>query len=1029
MLKRAGWLIIFISFFLCYRAFCQQDVDFSINQHLLVGKQILKVRHDYNDPYLWVLAQNNQVYRINSLTFEVDDYSTAFSAYSNLQFIDIAGYSADTVYVATKSPEVIEYEKGILKTIGPSQGLIDTVTSIGICTNGINYGQLLIGTTSGVGVYGETNETLTYNPWKGQDFGPANIFATTYRSTIYTDYYYGSSDSTDYPIVINTQFSTYGSYIYRSPANSNINTAFYTVIPEIGIYNGSVFWGNENGLFQGSTHWNNAYPTTVYSFLNGIKVNKIVDILGLTNFSVVQNIPPIDKDNLLVGTNNGLYFSSSLYDNTTNGVSAFSLFHDDELGNIQINDICTNASVYNLGIHTPCENGVWLATPNGIYYIIPNYVKYLDPNIQLLNSIYFNVPGSNPSTSIQLCSGSSILILFNRYIQFDNTIQWQKNGKDIPGAVTDTLAVTDSGDYNVIVHNPCENVSLSTIHLKVSLVSGPQFTFNYPDTIQTCDLADTTLNVTYSPSYHYRWYQNDVLNGDTTSSLTVTQSGKYKVEVSACTNSWVPSKEVQVNLFSVPDPGIGADKSVYCEGDTATLSSTWLLDSTYTINWYKDGVLQSAYTNQEIIKVATPGNYALNYVSNSTGCSKTSSPLQLSFTPAPTFTFNYPGELDYCAGSTITLTAQGSPNYQYRWYKNDTLTNQTTSSIGVTQGGTYKVEVSACPNSWVPSKEVLVNLVQLPVPAITADKAAYCTGDNATLSINTTPDPYYIINWYRDNILLPAYTNQYSIATNIAGNYTAAVVSTTTNTDGSVCSQTSTVQAITFNPMPSLSIQQMVNTTLCQGQSVGLKAVYTSGTIKWSTGQATDEIAVTASGTYTATLSTLSGCTVDDSTNVAFLPDPILNVSDTTICTFKNQTVTLTAPAGYVKYAWNNVPGNQTYNVTTPQTVALTVTDANDCQTTQQIHVTEQCPDVEIPNAFTPNGDGINDTWNVQGLDNTSTVKIFTRYGSLLYQSKGYTTPWNGTYHNQKLPAGVYYYVITVKGDKQTYSGSLTILY
>jgi gliding motility-associated-like protein len=154
-------------------------------------------------------------------------------------------------------------------------------------------------------------------------------------------------------------------------------------------------------------------------------------------------------------------------------------------------------------------------------------------------------------------------------------------------------------------------------------------------------------------------------------------------------------------------------------------------------------------------------------------------------------------------------------------------------------------------------------------------------------------------------------------------------------------------------------------------------------------------------------------------------------VNDTSICTYKKQVVTLTAPPGFSQYAWNGQTGGETYDVSSPQTVSLTVTDINGCQATQEIKVTEECANVYIPNAFTPNGDGINDTWVIEGLDGdpTASVKVFTRYGSLVFESKGYGTPWNGEYQAKKLPAGVYYYIITAKNGSQKFSGSLTVIY
>jgi gliding motility-associated-like protein len=86
---------------------------------------------------------------------------------------------------------------------------------------------------------------------------------------------------------------------------------------------------------------------------------------------------------------------------------------------------------------------------------------------------------------------------------------------------------------------------------------------------------------------------------------------------------------------------------------------------------------------------------------------------------------------------------------------------------------------------------------------------------------------------------------------------------------------------------------------------------------------------------------------------------------------------------------------------------------------------------VIIYNTITPNGDGVNDTWNITGLDYefNSMVSIFNREGGLIFQSRGYPRPFDGTYRSKKLPGGVYYYVVKFNDKRKTLSGSLTLLY
>jgi gliding motility-associated-like protein len=80
-------------------------------------------------------------------------------------------------------------------------------------------------------------------------------------------------------------------------------------------------------------------------------------------------------------------------------------------------------------------------------------------------------------------------------------------------------------------------------------------------------------------------------------------------------------------------------------------------------------------------------------------------------------------------------------------------------------------------------------------------------------------------------------------------------------------------------------------------------------------------------------------------------------------------------------------------------------------------------------NTFTPNADGVNDTWIIEGLDNSATVKVYNRLGSLILNSRGYTEPWDGTYKGSKLPAGTYYYIINAKAGTQVLSGWVYIIY
>lgn len=82
-----------------------------------------------------------------------------------------------------------------------------------------------------------------------------------------------------------------------------------------------------------------------------------------------------------------------------------------------------------------------------------------------------------------------------------------------------------------------------------------------------------------------------------------------------------------------------------------------------------------------------------------------------------------------------------------------------------------------------------------------------------------------------------------------------------------------------------------------------------------------------------------------------------------------------------------------------------------------------------VPNTFTPNGDGINDTWVIAplALYANVTVTIYSRNGQVIFQSKGYSQPWDGTSNSKQVPAGIYYYFINADKNKKI-SGYLTVV-
>jgi gliding motility-associated-like protein len=144
--------------------------------------------------------------------------------------------------------------------------------------------------------------------------------------------------------------------------------------------------------------------------------------------------------------------------------------------------------------------------------------------------------------------------------------------------------------------------------------------------------------------------------------------------------------------------------------------------------------------------------------------------------------------------------------------------------------------------------------------------------------------------------------------------------------------------------------------------------------------------------------------TVSDE-NVTYNWSPNINISSTTI---KNPVITGDIDRIYT----------------------LTVTDSRGCISPVSQTFIRVSPVIDVPNTFTPNGDGFNDKWEIAGLVayENCTVDIFNRYGTKLFHSKGYPTPWDGKYSGALVPPGVYYYIIDTKMNGKVITGNVTII-
>ncbi len=184
---------------------------------------------------------------------------------------------------------------------------------------------------------------------------------------------------------------------------------------------------------------------------------------------------------------------------------------------------------------------------------------------------------------------------------------------------------------------------------------------------------------------------------------------------------------------------------------------------------------------------------------------------------------------------------------------------------------------------------------------------------------------------------------------------------------------------------------------------------------------------------------TAIGCTSETVEKQAVIyPIPVVNAGPDQFLLQGGQVTLKGEASGSSNYQYAWTPPDWLSDATTAQPVCkaeaditykLTVTAEGGCAETDEVFVKLLLKPV-IPNVFSPNGDGINETWIIRYLDSYpgATVQIFDRYGKSIFTSTGYNNPWNGTLGGNPVPAGVYYYIVNPKNGLQPITGSVTVI-
>lgn len=589
------------------------------------------------------------------------------------------------------------------------------------------------------------------------------------------------------------------------------------------------------------------------------------------------------------------------------------------------------------------------------------------------------------------------------------------------GATTQTINPGVAGSYTVTVTDINGCVNDDAIALAVNALPVPAITGD----LEFCIGDNSNLNA--GGGYTgYLWS-----NGATSQTINVVNAGNYIVTVTdgnGCSNS--TNSLVVVN--PLPTPSITGN-NIICQGTTTT----------YNAGSYASYVWSNGSTNQSIT-VGIAGNYGVT-VTDANGCvNNTSTTLTVNELPTASVT----GSTAICIGQStqITLSFTGTAPFNYT-YSN----GSTTSPVQITSGNSAVINVAPlvttifspvtisdanCQGTVSGTASIVVN--PLPQPLISGD-LIICDGENTTLS--ATPG-YATYTWSNAG-------STSSISTGVAGIYNVSVI------DINGCQGTSPAVNLVVNSVPVVSFTNDTSLT-CEIPEINFTNLsqYDAGsTFAWSFGDGSNSTLLNPShifnapGTYPISLviTTPAGCSSTTTTpvEIMFFPLPVADfVTSPGVTNVFNGKIGFVDRSEYaVTWLWEFGDGANSFeqnpyhyfNEVGEYRITLRVTNIAGCE---DIH--EEVVVVNpfyIPNAFTPNGDGVNDLFYYSGYDldvSKYNMQVYNRWGQLVFSGQNENDTWNGETKDGTLaPQGTYVYRLQIKtngGQEHTFDGQVNLL-
>jgi len=624
-------------------------------------------------------------------------------------------------------------------------------------------------------------------------------------------------------------------------------------------------------------------------------------------------------------------------------------------------------------------------------------------------------------------TNGDILLAVSNGVGPNYTYTWSPNV-----STSNFAGLLGAGVYNITVTDQANcNKSIS-----VTITEPTQpLTINVQSNNISCfGLNDGSINITTTGGtnpYNFVWSPNV----STTNSATNLSAASYNITVSdlnncsLITNVTISEPNQPLNVTNTP-----TNLSCFQSNDGSIGLSTTGGSFPYQYSW-SPNVSTTNSANS-----LSAGNYAITVTDNN-GCT-TSTAVSLTQPTPLTATETHVNVLcNGAATGAITINATGGTlgtGYTYSWVPNISTTNQATTLAA----GVYSVTITDANNCTISLSSTIAEPTALQLN-LTAT-GALCFGDgNGTITANTTGgvSPYNYTLTADGVNFTPSISGLFNNLT--ANTYTVEVI------DNNNCTTSQTIAVTEPNAINmGLTPTNPTCFNYTNGEIITMASGGAGGYVFNSSTNTTNSTGIftnLADGTYSITTTDQNGCSVMQTITLTEPDSVLIDVSPNPLEVKLGESLqlnTTTNQSGQLSYQWVPSFGLSCADCSNPifegvysQPYQVFVTNANGCLGSSAV-VVMVVPNYDLffPNAFTPNGDGTNDFWQMFGNRNAMKqieVTVFNRIGEKVFESKDLNFQWDGSYKGDASPNGVYVYVAKIvwlnNHSDSDYKGSITL--